>query len=61
MGGKVLDLEVIRIRNMAIENEKKERIEKMLRKGKSPEEIADFCDYPLEIVQEVQESMLAVK
>ena len=73
MGGKVLDLEVIKIRNAGVEQgriegveqgrikERNERIEEMLRKGKTPQEISDFCNYPLEIIQEVQESMLAVK
>ena len=69
MGGKVLDLEIIRIRNASrmegLEQgrikERNERIEEMLRKGKTPQEISDFCNYPLKIVQEVQESMLAVK
>ncbi len=36
----------------------REKIEEMLRKGKSPDEIADFCDYPIELVREVEESML---
>ncbi len=33
----------------------------MLRKGKTPEEIVDFCDYPPELVKEVEESLLAVQ
>ena len=37
----------------------KERISIMLRKGKKPEEIADFCDYPIELVREVEKTMLA--
>ena len=65
MGGKVLDLEIIKIRNAGVEQgrikERNDKIEEMLRKGKTPQEISDFCNYPLEIVQEVQESMLAVK
>jgi predicted transposase/invertase (TIGR01784 family) len=39
----------------------KEKIEVMLKKGRSPEEIADFCDYPLELVQAVQESLLVTQ
>jgi predicted transposase/invertase (TIGR01784 family) len=39
----------------------KEKIEVMLRKGRSPEEIADFCDYPLELVQAVQDSLLVTQ
>ena len=38
--------------------EQKDRIEMMLRKGKSPEQIADFCDYPISLVREVEKSML---
>ena len=36
----------------------REMIESMLRKGKEPEDIADFCGYPLELVKEVQAKML---
>ena len=36
----------------------REKIAEMLRKGKTPEAIADFCDYPIELIEEVQESML---
>ena len=39
------------------EERDKEKIMAMLRKGKKPEEIADFCDYPLELVLAVQKSM----
>ncbi len=34
-----------------------EKISGMLRRGKTPEEIADFCDYPLEQVLEVKEKL----
>jgi hypothetical protein len=36
-----------------------EDIERMLRKGKTPEEIADFCGYDLAEVQAVADAMLA--
>ena len=39
----------------------REKIADMLRKGKTPEAIADFCDYPSALVQEVQQSMLAAR
>ena len=39
------------------DKEKRRNIMAMLRKGKTPEEIADFCDYPLELVLAVQKSM----
>ena len=32
-------------------------IESMLRKGKTPDEISDFCDYPLQLVKEIEKSM----
>ena len=35
----------------------REKISQMLQKGKSPEEIAEFCDYPMELVMEVQNSL----
>ncbi len=38
--------------------ERKARIAVMLRKGKDPEKIAEFCDYPLETVLEVRDNML---
>ena len=41
-----------------IEKEQKSQIEKLLKKGKTPEEIVDFCDYPAELVKAVQESLL---
>ena len=41
-----------------IENRDRELISIMLRKGKTPEEISDLCDYPIDLVKEVEESML---
>ena len=43
---------------MGKEKRDREKISEMLRKGKTPQEIADFFDYPLELVQEVRDSML---
>ena len=40
------------------EEERREQIADMLRKGKTPREIADFCGYPLELIFDVQNSML---
>lgn len=36
-----------------------DRIGNMLFRGKSVEEIVDFCGYPVELVKKVEESMLA--
>ncbi len=38
----------------------RQRIEIMLRDGKSAEAIADFCKYPISLVKEVEQSMLVV-
>ena len=40
------------------EQRDREKIEEMLRKGKSSDEISDFCGYPIELVKEVEKSML---
>ena len=39
----------------------REKIEIMLKKGKTAEEIVDFCDYPLTLVKSVQESLLVTR
>lgn len=41
------------------EVEKVELIENMLRKGKAPIEIADFCGLELDLIEQVQESILS--
>ncbi len=37
----------------------KEKITDMLRRGKTVEEIVDFCGYPYDQVKEIEESLLA--
>ena len=39
------------------EEEQRELITKMLNKGKTPEQIADFCDYPMKLILEVQSNL----
>ena len=39
----------------------REMIEKLLRSGKSPEEIHDFCGYPMKLILEVQDEMLVTQ
>lgn len=39
----------------------KEKIASMLRRGKTAEDIADFCDYPIALVREVEESLLVAQ
>lgn len=40
-----------------IEQGQRQLIEKMLKKGKTAEEIADLCDISVEIVKEIEESI----
>ena len=40
--------------------EQRERIEVMLRKGLKPEEVANYGDYPLALVKEVESNMLSL-
>ena len=40
------------------DSEQRQRIEIMLHDGKSPEDIAEFCKYPLDLIHEVQNGML---
>jgi hypothetical protein len=62
MGGTVIETEsekLIRKGQIAGEaNERCEAVKRMLRKGKTPEEISAFCDYDLTYVREIEESML---
>ena len=43
------------------EEERRGQITEMLRSGKTPQAIADFCNYPLKLIQEVQKTMLAAR
>ena len=43
---------------IGIEKEQKRQIERLLKKGKTVEEIADLGDYSVEFVKSVQESLL---
>ena len=38
-----------------------EMIEEMLRRGKKPEEIADFCGYPIELIKDVEEKLFKIQ
>lgn len=35
-----------------------EKISNMLRRGKTVEQIVDFCDYPYELVKKIEEDLL---
>ena len=74
MGGVILETESERLRREGYEqgekngyelgeingkeHEQRDRIFCMLKKGRNPEVIADFCDYPISLVMEVRDSML---
>ncbi len=57
MGGQVLDYETKVIFRQGMTARDNEKISDMLNRGKTPEEIADFCGYPLEQVLEVKEKL----
>jgi len=42
------------------EQRDREKIEVMLRKGLTPEEVANYGDYPLALVKEVESNMLSL-
>ena len=39
------------------EKRDREKITGMLQKGKNPQEIADFCEYPLDLILDVAKSL----
>ncbi len=44
--------------NRGLEKGRKSILEKMLRKGKTPEEIAELTDISIDVVRKIQESMM---
>jgi hypothetical protein len=52
MGGVVLETETEKIRR----TDRTKTVKNMLKKGKTPEEIADWCGYDLDFVNQVAES-----
>jgi len=60
MGGYILHTRTDDILDRGKAQRDREKIEEMLRKGKTPEAIADFCDYPLTLVKEVEKNMLSL-
>ena len=64
MGGYILHTRTDAIlkegREQGREQEQRERIEVMLRKGLKPEEVANYGDYPLALVKEVESNMLSL-
>ena len=60
MGGYILHTRTDDILDRGKAQRDREKIEAMLRKGKTPEAIADFCDYPLTLVKEVESNILSL-
>ena len=60
MGGYILHTRTDDILDRGKAQRDREKIEEMLRKGKTPEAIADFCDYPLTLVKKVENNMLSL-
>ncbi len=63
MGGKVLDLPDKRFYDIGIEDgilfRDKEKISEMLRRGKTVDEIVDFCGYEKELVEKIDQELRA--
>ena len=64
MGGYIINTRTDAIldegRSEGRELEQRDRIEVMLRKGLKPEEVANYGDYPLALVKEVENNMLSL-
>ena len=58
MGGYILHTRTDDILDQGRTEGQNAMIESMLRSGKTPEQIADFCDIPLQQVKQVEQSML---
>ena len=62
MGGHLIVTDLVRARHEGLAEGRAEgkasMIEAMLRNGKKPEEISDFCGLQLEEIQEIQDRML---
>jgi hypothetical protein len=56
MGGVVLETESDKLRREGRTTERAKTVKNMLKKGKTPEEIADWCGYDLDFVNQVAES-----
>jgi hypothetical protein len=58
MGGTIIETESERLKRLARTDERCQVIKNMLRKGKTPDEIAELCGYDLAFVQGIEASML---
>ena len=57
MSGTMIETQTRKTWEQGGDDRDKKRIAEMLSRGKTPQEIADFCGYPLELVLAVQKSM----
>ena len=60
MGGYILHTRTDDILDQGREQRDREKIEEMLRDGHTPEEIVNFCKYPMDLVLDVQKNMLVM-
>ena len=58
LGGQIIELRQDIWFKEGAKQRDRDKITDMLRRGKTPEEIADFCAYPMDLIKEVQEEML---
>ena len=59
MGGYILHTRTDDILEQGRKKAHREQIATMLQRGMSPEDIVKFCDYPMELISDVQNSMMA--
>ncbi|SDZ79973.1 conserved hypothetical protein (putative transposase or invertase) [Oribacterium sp. KHPX15] len=57
----VINMRDLEQQAMGAKRRDREKIAEMLQDGKTPEEIASFCKYPMKLIKEVQNSMMSVK
>ncbi len=60
MGGYILHTRTDDILDRGKAQRDREKIEVMLRKGLKPEEVANYGDYPITLVKEVENNMLSL-
>ena len=57
----VINMRDLEQQAMGAKRRDREKIAEMLQDGKTPEEIASFCKYPMTLIEEVQKSLMSVK
>ena len=58
MSGALIETQTRKTWEEGGDDRDKKRIKDMLSRGKTPQEIADFCGYPIDLVMEVQKSLM---